>query len=1364
MASLYDIGKSGLTAARTALGVTGENIANAETDGYKRRDTLQVENAGAQATPLVQGAQAMGVSVVDVRRAFDELLAERVRIAGGTLAAAQGSQPHLEQLELRMQPGVGGLQTHLGTFFDSVSSLSAAPEDSGLRNVVMEAGKLLAGSISDLATSIMDVGQGIRKEAQSAVDRANGILGELSEVFSQAGNQHVTAARNPLLDRRDKLLEDLAEIVDINVSYKDRGQAEIRMGNASNGPLLLSNYSAARMSLGENGKVILTPLKEAVGSGPVSRTPTSGLLYGLATATGAINQALKDVDYWARQVASDMNTIHESGLDAKGRPGGIMFDLSGWDANPAEINRGTITVSIEVTDPDLMPKGPLDMTYDGARGLWQMTDSAGEVLGEGAGQISAPGMVVKLEGTPKTGDRFELTNTSGSAKHMRFAVGSGDRLAAAASLTVGPNAGNLGTATLGIAPSPATPITAPSLGDLLTDGPSEPVSFLEPGIVGHIPAGASAVTLTSQPRDAMLEFGLAADAVVQSIQITTAAGVETFSDASGLAPDDLVTAVNTGQLLSANGTRLSELGLVAASEEGAFGLMARAGTPLPDASLTTQAGTTTGVAVSDAADAADIAIFTREGRQISGTPLLPSEVAALMTEANGFTADAVYRYDTLNKSGAYGDLTVNHDTAGGAPMVGLGAGNGVATWAGSTPAPSRDAETLIVDWQGQRAEIAVPKGASAAQKADLLNDALPATAKARTAIALDLPATGTVRFNLTGLSTTSQPITADLGTDGLPALASAVNAVRAATGITAEVSPDGARIHLYQADGHTITLGRFSHSGGGGLGIDRLDQNGAALGAQTALTGDGTQSARIEGTVNLSLTGGFSVSEGGVWTAATTGGFTGGPIDRSTSLAGARQTFSYTYDGTQQGASYGSAGAAPIVFDVDDGQGTLHSYSLDPSLAGAADGADAAAAMATTLRRTAPESTLTGAALANLPPDAAQLGLRLGSQSYTVTMVDGAPVVTGPEAGRVTASFDAANRLTLQTVGGHLDGAALELATDPLEAARFGMGVSDSPTSTLLGQPFDGAGLPASFDVELGGDVYTVSASAGGLSLPAGFPGTASFDAAEGRFGISFDAAAGPIRIPPQAGALAAGFETLGAEAQLLNGQLQLTATDGRVLQTTATSSGSGVTLQMDNLPNEDLLVVMQGAGALRLSGAVTVPADPPLAAPRELRVLDAASGQVGLYDAATGAEIAVRTLDENRATTIGGMEITLAGTLATGDSFAITPNLGGAGDASNFERIADLVQFDQTTGTGGFAAMYSEILSDIGSQVAAGKSRVETAQAFKDGADQAEMERSAVDLDEEAARLLQQQQAYQANAQVLNVARQLFDTLINTL
>ena len=47
MPSLFDIGKSGLQAYRQSLAVTGQNIANVNTKGYKKRDASLAEVSGA---------------------------------------------------------------------------------------------------------------------------------------------------------------------------------------------------------------------------------------------------------------------------------------------------------------------------------------------------------------------------------------------------------------------------------------------------------------------------------------------------------------------------------------------------------------------------------------------------------------------------------------------------------------------------------------------------------------------------------------------------------------------------------------------------------------------------------------------------------------------------------------------------------------------------------------------------------------------------------------------------------------------------------------------------------------------------------------------------------------------------------------------------------------------------------------------------------------------------------------------------------------------------------------------------------------------------------------------------------------------
>ena len=75
MSSLFDIGRSGLQSYRRALSVTGQNIANVNTDGYKRREAeLKEVSAGQGDIYSVSSNSGLGVRVSDIKRSFDEFI------------------------------------------------------------------------------------------------------------------------------------------------------------------------------------------------------------------------------------------------------------------------------------------------------------------------------------------------------------------------------------------------------------------------------------------------------------------------------------------------------------------------------------------------------------------------------------------------------------------------------------------------------------------------------------------------------------------------------------------------------------------------------------------------------------------------------------------------------------------------------------------------------------------------------------------------------------------------------------------------------------------------------------------------------------------------------------------------------------------------------------------------------------------------------------------------------------------------------------------------------------------------------------------------------------------------------------------
>lgn len=132
---------------------------------------------------------------------------------------------------------------------------------------------------------------------------------------------------------------------------------------------------------------------------------------------------------------------------------------------------------------------------------------------------------------------------------------------------------------------------------------------------------------------------------------------------------------------------------------------------------------------------------------------------------------------------------------------------------------------------------------------------------------------------------------------------------------------------------------------------------------------------------------------------------------------------------------------------------------------------------------------------------------------------------------------------------------------------------------------------------------------------------------------------------------------------------------------------------------------------------------------------------------------------------TLNGWQTQISGTPATGDVFTVQSNASGLGDNTNATSGAN----QQSQGVlDGAAVSISGAVSALVTAIGAQAQRVNTAQtaqtAVNSAAQAAVQSTSGVNLDDEAAQLMQWQQAYQASAQVLSVANGLFTTLIDSV
>ena len=129
------------------------------------------------------------------------------------------------------------------------------------------------------------------------------------------------------------------------------------------------------------------------------------------------------------------------------------------------------------------------------------------------------------------------------------------------------------------------------------------------------------------------------------------------------------------------------------------------------------------------------------------------------------------------------------------------------------------------------------------------------------------------------------------------------------------------------------------------------------------------------------------------------------------------------------------------------------------------------------------------------------------------------------------------------------------------------------------------------------------------------------------------------------------------------------------------------------------------------------------------------------------------------------GYQVQLSGYPAAGDEFTINFNADGSSDNRNGvalgqTRVAETL--DQSTTN--FENAYGSLIEEVGTKAA--KTRV-SRDAAESLLNQSKANRDAisgVNMDEEASNLIRYQQAYSANAQVINIARTIFDTLLSSL
>lgn len=311
LSSALQIGRSALTTYQSALQVTGNNVANAGNPDYTRQTA---ELSAIQGGPLPEGMRpGAGVALTALRRHIDEALESRLRAAIGDAESAVAGRELLLGVETLFDEfGGGGLSAKFLDFFNDLEEIANDPTDSGLREVVISDGVVLADAMRSLRSDLIGLVNAYADEVAALVEQADNLAKQIAELNSEinqaeAGSQSGASA---LRDQRDAALRGLSEIIDVTVRIQPNGMVNVYVGSET---LVTGAISRGLIAVEElDGEFRSMTVRFADSNSQV--TPAGGRLQGLLLGGGThIQDWISTLDQLAAGVIADVNRVHADG-------------------------------------------------------------------------------------------------------------------------------------------------------------------------------------------------------------------------------------------------------------------------------------------------------------------------------------------------------------------------------------------------------------------------------------------------------------------------------------------------------------------------------------------------------------------------------------------------------------------------------------------------------------------------------------------------------------------------------------------------------------------------------------------------------------------------------------------------------------------------------------------------------------------------------------------------------------------------------------------------------------------------------------------------------------------------------------------
>jgi len=747
----------------------------------------------------------------------------------------------------------------------------------------------------------------------------------------------------------------------------------------------------------------------------------------------------------------------------------------------------------------------------------------------------------------------------------------------------------------------------------------------------------------------------------------------------------------------------------------------------------------------------------------------------------------------------------------------------LAAGAFPTTRTSLTAPITVQTQSGRSATVTIPNSMMAGQIAEQLSkelDALGMSAVATNKVELSNIPNGLIAFNLIGKNLEAKAISVTVANLSPTNLVNEINKFTNDTGITAYMTT-GSGIVLDQADAADITLKNMSLAGGATISVNQLDQFGERL-LTTSKTLSNTEHLIVGGNVQFKSTEDFSVACNGATGNSINSKFEMGfanktfDLEKNTTDLSFYTNFELDANASNSTSVHAVASNSSYSLTLSDGTSSLVG-TVKPQISTDFTSAAVSASIVEDLRGQATSTVFYGDAFtlaSGFPSEGATIGFTIGDQKYVATLdiahdikVEGANVkvgtetltgvaalaklvsgstfsVTGPESGRISLNFEAATaggqpgiRLSAVANDGVISGHGITFASSNLGQVKTDFHISNTSQTEIYSKYFSQANATNANigSVLIGSTEYvidfntTTNAVASTPALPAFLTvATVANPADNTQYRIKVTATdqspSKDIRIKASASSASFGVATSSAQVSVTTDGLQLVNIGNNKVKTDVTiNSLASEVLSISGARGEDLIFTSAGTRQPIILGKAI---DDKLDTPRDysVKINSEDPSKMDFYDYASGDIVGTRSIAGDNSATFQGLAIDLKGQAQAGDTFRVLVSKSNAGDANNLKNMLAASLNNESTGVGGYSEIFGDLVSKTGMQIKENDQTLQTAEVLFQDAQERKSEFSGVDLDTEAARLMEQQQAYQALARVLTTARELLDTLLRSM